>query len=430
VDGLIPAWVARVAPHERRAVWLAFVCHLVLYASYYILRPVRDTMATVFGADQLQNLFVGTFVGTLVFSPVFAMLASRFKVRQLLPGVFWFLILCIVLFALLLRARSDDDRWIAGSYYLWFSVINLFIVSVFWSLMVDTFTAAQGTRLFAFIALGGELGAILGPVLTRTLVGHLKLEGLLLLAALGFAVVMGLFYGLIREKERLRVGSVEGQTTTTDRSLSGNPFDGFLMLFRSRYMMTQAAFLLMMTWVNTVAYVLQTDFIGRAFSAVETRAQAIADIDLVVNVCTAAVLLLGLGQILRRFGVRAGLMINSMLMIPAFLALLVSPTLLMVQLLRIVGRVAQYAIARPSREICFTVVEQESRYRAKNVIDTVVYRLGDLASVWVQTGVRAAGFGLAGAVGLGVGASVVWGWVALRLSKQYDALRAAQARAA
>jgi AAA family ATP:ADP antiporter len=142
------------------------------------------------------------------------------------------------------------------------------------------------------------------------------------------------------------------------------------------------------------------------------------------------VLLLGLGQILRRFGVRAGLMINSMLMIPAFLALLVSPTLLMVQLLRIVGRVAQYAIARPSREICFTVVEQESRYRAKNVIDTVVYRLGDLASVWVQTGVRAAGFGLAGAVGLGVGASVVWGWVALRLSKQYDALRAAQARAA
>jgi AAA family ATP:ADP antiporter len=429
VDRLFPRWLVRVEPHERRAVLLAFVCHLVLYASYYILRPVRDTMATVFGSAQLQDLFTGTFIATLVASPIFATIASRVKIRSLLPGVFWFLIVCIALFDVLDKAMPDD-RWVAGGYFVWFSTVNLFIVSVFWSLMVDTFTAAQATRLFAFIALGGEIGAILGPVLTRTLVKHLKLDGLLLLSVAGFVIVIGLVYWLIHEKERLRRDSLEVQDTTTDHSLSGNPFDGFTLLFKSRYVMAQAAFMLMMTWVNTVAYFMQTDLIARTFSAVESRAQAIADIDLVVNISTAAILLLGLGQMLRRFGVKAGLILNPLLMVPAFLAVLLWPSLLTIQLVQVVRRVAQYAIARPSREICFTVVEQESRYRAKNVIDTVIYRFGDLSSAWFQTGLRVAGLGVAGTVAFGVAASGVWAWTSVRLWRQYEALRAPQARAA
>ncbi|HWW21167.1 MAG TPA: hypothetical protein VNZ06_10210, partial [Steroidobacteraceae bacterium] len=182
MDRLFPSWLARVERHERRAVVLACLCNLVLYASYYILRPVRDTMATVFGSGELQNLFTGTFIATMIASPIFAVIASRVKIRHLVPGVFWFLILGILLFDLVLKDRTDN-LWIAGSYYVWFSTINLFLVSVFWSLMVDTFTAAQATRLFGFIAFGQEIGAILGPVLTRTLVKYLQLGGLLLLAA-------------------------------------------------------------------------------------------------------------------------------------------------------------------------------------------------------------------------------------------------------
>jgi AAA family ATP:ADP antiporter len=428
VDRLFPRWLARVERHERAAVLLACACNLVLYASYYILRPVRDTMATVFGSGELQNLFTGTFIATMIASPIFAAIASRIQIRHLVPGVFWFLVLCIALFDVVLRGRTDNV-WIAGAYYIWFSTINLFIISVFWSLMVDTFTAAQATRLFAFIALGGEIGALAGPVLTRTLVRRLKLEGLLLLAAAGFMLVIVLMYRVIREKEQLRQHSADAQDTTTDHSLSGNPFDGFTLLFKSRYVMSQGAYVLLMTWVNTVAYFMQTDLIAKAFSPIEARTQAIADIDLAVNIITAAILALGLGQLLRRFGVKTGLILNPLLMIPAFLAVLLWPSVLTIQCLQVVRRVGQYAIARPSREICFTVVEQNNRYRSKNVIDTVVYRFGDLSSAWVQTGLRLAGFGLMGAVALGVAASVTWGWTASRLARQYEALRAGGARA-
>ena len=422
---LFNSWAARVELHERKAVMLAFVCNLVLFGSYYILRPVRDTMATVFGSAQLQNLFTATFIGTLVASPVYAAVASRVKLKSLLPGVFAFLVANILLFELLFRIEPQN-RWVAGGYYVWFSVVNLFIISVFWSLMVDLFTAAQATRLFAFISFGGELGAIAGPLLTRMLVRHLKIDGLLLLAALGFALVIALVYVLIREKESLRQHQEEVQGTSMDHGLSGNPFDGFTLLFKSRYITSQAAFALMMTWVNTVAYFLQTDVIARTFSVIENRAQAIADIDLMVNICTALVLFLGLGPLLQRFGVTAGLLLNPLIMIPAFVGVLLSPSLFTIQLIQVVRRVGQYALARPSREICFTVVDQNSRYRAKNVIDTVVYRFGDVTSAWIQAALRYAGFGLGGAVALGLGGSAIWAGLAAYAGNRYEHMRTEQ----
>ncbi len=154
---------ARVAPHERRAVALAFMCNFVLLGSYYILRPVRDTVATVFGVGQLQVLFSVTFVGTLVASPIYALLASRLKLTRLLPGVFWFWFANVLLFERLF-ASAPQSVAVAAAYYVWFSVANLFMISLFWSLMVDIFTAAQATRLFALIAAGGSIGADRRPV--------------------------------------------------------------------------------------------------------------------------------------------------------------------------------------------------------------------------------------------------------------------------
>lgn len=415
-------WVARVAPHERRAVTLAFLCNFMLLGSYYILRPLRDTMATVFGADQQQILYTGTFIGTLIASPIYAALASRLKLARLLPGVFWFWLLNVLLFQLLFQF-SPQSRWVAAAYFVWFSVVNLFMISVFWSLMVDLFTATQATRLFALIAAGGELGAIAGPLATRLLVARLRLGGLLLLAAAGLLLLILLLRLLIREKERLRQHGEEVQATTLEHGLRGHPLDGFTELFKSRYLMSQATFMLLMTWVNTVAYFLQTDLIARAFAAVEGRAQAIADIDLVVNVCSAVILLFGLGRLLQRSGVTAALLLNPVIMAIAFLAVAISPSLFTIQAIQVARRVAQYAIARPSREICFTVVEQSSRYKAKNVIDTVVYRFGDLSSAWVLAGLRFAGFGMAGASALGIGASILWGAAARHLGRSYEKIR-------
>jgi AAA family ATP:ADP antiporter len=417
-----------VAPHERRALALAFACNFVLLGSYYILRPLRDTVATMYGVGQLQQLFTATFVGTLVASTIFSALASRIRLTRLLPGVFWFWLCNLALFEVLFRL-APENRWIGGSYYVWFSVANLFMISVFWSLMVDVFSPAQATRLFAYIAAGGALGAITGPLLTRLFVSRLGISGMLLLAALGFLVVIALIYLLMREKTRLRSTDQDAQQSTLDHSLSGSALEGFRQLFGSSYALSQAAFMLLMTWVNTVAYFLQTDVVARSYAAIASRAQAIADIDLVVNICTAAILILGLGRVVQRFGVTAGLILNPLLMIVAFFATALSPTLLMIQGLQIVRRVAQYAIARPSREICFTVVEQSGRYKAKNVIDTVVYRFGDVSSAWMQAGLRSLGYGLGGAVALGVGASVVWAAVAAHLGRNYEKLRHREAAA-
>ncbi|MFT3905396.1 MAG: MFS transporter [Steroidobacteraceae bacterium] len=415
--------VATVHTGELRAVLLAFLCNFILLGSYYILRPVRDTFATVFGVGELQNLFTGTFVLTALCVPLFAALVSRLSLRRVLPGVFWFWLCNILLFYALLRI-APTNLWVAGAYYLWFSVANLFMISVFWSLMVDTFSPEQATRLFALIAAGGSTGAIAGPVITRCAVRAVGLPGLLLIAAAGFALVIVMVHLLMREKQRLGNASAGAQHSTLDHALSGNPFDGFTHLFRSRYMLNQAAFMLLMTWITTIAYFLQTDLVARTFSELEQRAQALADIDLVVNICSALVLLFGLARLVQRFGVTAGLVLNPILMIAGFIGMVLSPTLLMLQATQVVRRVSQYAIARPSREICFTVLPQEDRYKAKNIIDTAVYRFGDLSAAWVQAGLRLAGFGSTAALGLGLAASGVWGVVSVALGRRYESLRA------
>jgi AAA family ATP:ADP antiporter len=422
----VHAIAANIRPEERRALLLACLCNLVLLASYYILRPVRDTMATVIGTARLQELFTVTFAVTLLAAPVYAALASRVRLERLLPGVFWFWLLNVLLFALLF-AVMPDNRWVAAAFYVWFSVANLFMIGVFWSLMVDVFSAGQATRLFALIAAGGELGAIAGPLLTRFAVARLGLSGLLLLAAAGLLIVIGLIHLLMRAKQSLRASSEQTQRSTLDHGLSGNPFDGFSELFKSAYARRQGLFILLMTWVNTVAYFLQTDLIARSFQALESRAQAIADIDLVVNACSAVILVFGLSRLVQKFGVTAGLLLNPIVMVLAFLAVAASPGLFMIQALQVVRRVAQYAIARPSREICFTVVGQRSRYKTKNVIDTVVYRFGDLSSAWMQSGLRTAGFGFHGAIALGIAASLAWGLIATSLGRRYEQLRAVAA---
>jgi AAA family ATP:ADP antiporter len=415
-----------IRPHEVRAVALAFLCNFLLLGSYYILRPVRDTMATVIGAELLQYLFTGTLLLTLLCAPLFAWLTDTFRLSRVLPGLFWFWILNILVFHALFSS-APGERWLAAAYYWWFSVVNLFMISVFWSLMVDLFSPGQSTRLFAVIAAGGSTGAIAGPVLTRGLVSVVGVSGLLLIAAGGFIIVVVLVHLLMREKQRLQSEHEEVQASTLDHRLSGTAWDGFRALFSSSYTMNQALFMLLMTWIATIAYFMQTDLIARTFTGIEARTEALADIDLVVNICSAAVLLFGLGRYIARFGVTAALVLNPILMVIAFVAVALSPTMLMLQAMQVVRRVSQYAIARPSREICFTVVPQENRYKAKNVIDTVVYRLGDVSAAWTQAALRALGLASGGALGLGLLASGLWGLVSVALGRRYEQLRGAGA---
>lgn len=415
--------LVRTFPHERRAVLLAFACHFVLFTAYYILKPVRDTLATVFGTERLPWAFTGTFVGTVLASLLYGWLAARLPLRRLLPGVFWFWLINVLLFEGLMQALPGNTV-VPTAYFIWFSVVNLFMVSVFWSLMVDLFTPSQAPRVFGFIAAGSSTGAIAGSLVTRFAVERVGINGMLLIAAAGFLVVIGLVHLLMGEKERLTREGQEAQHTTLDQGLPGGIFDGFIELMRQAYARRQMGFMLMMTSLATVAYFLQNDLVKKAFTEVEQRAVAITDIQLIVNVVSALVLILGLPRYVQRFGVTAGLLLIPILMLGAFAVLAVSPTLVMIQALQVLRQAGQYAVARPSREMCFTVVQQEERYRTKNVIDTVGYRAGDLLSSWLQAGLRAQGMGMRGSAGLGVAMSVIWGATALLLGRRYEQLKA------
>jgi AAA family ATP:ADP antiporter len=417
---------AHAEPHERKAALLSFACNFILLGSYYILRPLRDTMATVFGAAELQNLFTGTFVLIFLCAPLYAWAAARMKLSRLLPGVFWFLLSNLLIFYFLFHL-APHNRWVAASYYWWFSAINLILISVFWTLMADIYSPRQATRLYALIAAGGSLGAIMGPVITKLFVLTLGVDGLLLVAIAGFLVVILLVHLLIREKERLHDQGEDGQDTTLDHALPGNPFAGFELLVKSAYLLGQAVFMLLMTWVATILYFMQTDFISRAYSVIEQRTIAFADADLFVNIGAAAISILGLNQIMKRFGVTTGLVLTPVVMVAAFAALLLQPTLFMVQVARSLQRITQYGIARPAREVLFTVIDQQSKYKAKNVSDTVVYRFGDLTAAWMQAGMRAAGFGYAGVVTAGAAIALAWGFVSLGLGRRYEALRSGTA---
>jgi AAA family ATP:ADP antiporter len=413
--------VAAVEASEVKAVLLSMLYFLFLFGSYSVIKPVRDAMGTVYGVKHLQELFTVTLIASLVFSPLYAGLASRMKLSTFLPWVYGFVAVSILAFYALFVSGRYQDRWIAAAFYVWVSTFNLLIISVFWTFMADIFSRAQAKRLFGFIAAGGTIGGIVGPAIATFLAKSVGNNGLMLIAAAGFVVTAVMVVLLAKEKEKLLSYGGEVQKTTLNHRLGGNPLDGFVLLFRSPYLLLLALFLLLMTWISTIVYFQLGDLITKAFDSKEARTQAYATIDLVVNSLAVLVQLFGTGRIIQRFGVQTGLLVNPIIMVIAFLAVAFSPVLMILGGIQIVRRVAEYAVAKPTREMLFTVVDQESKYKAKNVIDTVVYRFGDFSSAWVSAAILP--YGVAGLAIFGVITSVLWFPVAYVLGKRYESVR-------
>ena len=413
--------VAAVEAFEVKAVLLSMLYFLFLFGSYSVIKPVRDAMGTVYGVKHLQELFTVTLIASLVFSPLYAGLASRMKLSTFLPWVYGFVAATILVFYAMFVSGRYQDRWIAAAFYVWVSTFNLLIISVFWTFMADIFSRAQAKRLFGFIAAGGTIGGIVGPAIATFLAKGVGNNGLMLIAAGGFVVTAVLVSLLAKEKEKLLAHGGEVQKTTLNHRLGGNPLDGFVLLFRSPYLLLLALFLLLMTWISTIVYFQLGDLITKAFESKEARTQAYATIDLTVNSLAVLVQLFGTGRIIQRFGVQTGLLLNPIIMVIAFLAVAFSPVLMILGGIQIVRRVAEYAVAKPTREMLFTVVDQESKYKAKNVIDTVVYRFGDFSSAWVSAAVLP--YGVTGLAVFGVITSVLWFPVAYVLGKRYESVR-------
>jgi ATP:ADP antiporter, AAA family len=414
--------LARVEPAETRAVVVSFVYFALLMGSYFVVRPVRDAMGTVYGVDRLEQLYTGTFIASFFLAPAYAFLASRIKLSVFLPWVYGFIAVTMIGFFALFEAHAgQQDRWVAATFFVWVSTFNVLIISVFWSLMADTFSRTQAKRLFGFVAAGGTVGTIGGPALAALLVGVVGTNMLMLIAAGGFIATAWMVRVLEREKLKLRAHGHDAQTTSLDRRLGGNPFEGFALLFRSPYLLMIALFILLMTTISTIIYFQLGDLITKAFESREARTRAYATIDLAVNGTTVFLQLFGTGRLIERFGVTAGLILNPLIMVVAFLAVAFSPVLLVLGTIQVVRRFAEYAIAKPSREMLFTVVDQESKYKAKNVIDTVVYRFGDVTSAWLSAAVLP--YGVAGLAVAGLVMSALWFPIAYRLGRRYEGVR-------
>ncbi len=422
-DGIFARMLRRVAhiePGEIAIVFTAFVYFFFLMASYFILRPLRDTMGIVYGVAHLQELFTGTFLLSLVAAPVFAGLASRFRLSVFLPWIYGFIAITMLVFFVLFE-RAENDRWVAAAFYVWLSTFNLLTISVFWSLLADIFSSAQAKRLFGFIAAGGTVGTIAAPAFISLFVTLTGTNALLLISAAGFTITAFLVRLLEAQKARFAAADAAAQHTTLRRRLGGNPFDGFTLLLRSPYLAMIALFLLLMTWISTVIYFQLGDLISHEFASRAARTRAYAVIDLATNSGAVLIQLFGTGRFIRRFGVTAGLLANPVIMLVAFLAVAFSPVLLVLGTVQVLRRVSEYAVAKPSRDMLFTVVDQQAKYKAKNVIDTVVYRFGDVSSAWVSAAILP--FGVAGLAIFGAAVALVWFPIAILLGRRYERAR-------
>ena len=413
------AWLARVLKteqHELPALLWAFFYFFCLLCSYYILRPVRDEMGIQGGVDKLQWLFSATFVGMLVAVPFFGFLSARFPRQRLIPLVYYFFAANLLLFFVLMQ-NGVDKVILARTFFVWVSVFNLFVISLFWSFMADIFSNAQARRLFGVIAAGGSSGAIAGPLLTALLVGHIGTHHLLLLS-IGLLLLSTLAVARLNTWAR-----IHGSGKSEARPIGGSIWAGIKLTLNSPYLIGMSIYLLFLTLLATLIYFEQMRLVADQLKDSAARTRLFAQIDLVVNVLTLLVEIFLTNRLIGRFGVALLLMVLPLLNVVGFGALIVAPTLVVIVVFQALRRVVEYALARPVREILFTVVSREEKYKAKNFIDTVIYRGGDAMSGWLSSFLKGAGVGLASvatlAIPLALGAALV-GWY---LGKKQEKLK-------
>jgi len=387
----VQRWLARavaVRPNEVRALLWSFAYFFCLLAGYYILRPLRDEMGVAGGVRNLQWLFTATFLTMLAAVPLYGAVVARLPRRRFIPLVYHFFVANLAIFWLLLTL-DVERQMVARVFFVWISVFNLFAVSVFWSFMADLYSSEQARRLFGFIAAGGSAGALAGPALTIGLAKALGPTNLLVVAAL-------LLEGAVLCAWRLESVSPEvekqsAQETKPATAIGGSPIDGILMVLRSPYLAGILLWVSLLSVAATFLYFEQASIVAAASDDPAVRTRIFAAVDLAVGVLTIAVQFFATGKLLERFGVGAALALLPFVFAAGFAALASAPLLAVVIGFQALQRTANFAISNPAREVLFTVVARDEKYKAKNVIDIVAVRGADAAGGWLFTALRSIG---------------------------------------
>jgi AAA family ATP:ADP antiporter len=414
--------------HELAAVLWSFAYFFFLLASYFILRPIRDEMGIAAGRDNLQWLFTATFFAMLVASPVYAFATARLPRRRLIPYVYHFFALNLLAFWAVLWS-GWERALTAQLFFVWVSVFNLFAVSVFWSFMTDVYRSEQGKRLFGFIAAGGTAGTLLGSSITVTLAGHFGPTNLLVVAAILLEIAVLCAWGLERKARDFKIGEApeeSGKPNGEDaRALGGGMLDGFMLILRSPYLAGIAVWVLLLSLAGTFLYFMQIDVVRNASADPAVRTRIFATMDLAASVMTILLQLVVTGRLIERVGAGPAAAVLPLVFAGGFAVLALTPALLVVVAFQALQRTANFAISNPAREILFTAVDRNERYKAKNLIDAAAFRGGDVLWAWVFTGLRSSGLGTQTIAMATVPVALAWLGLALLLGRTQEARAAA-----
>ena len=410
--------LAKVEPNELQATVLSFLWVFLVMCAWYILRPVRDALSSDWTDAELSWLWTSTFFFSALAVSVYGAVISRVPFKRIVPGVYGFFAVSFIGFYIAGATLAGNDV-VNRVYYVWASVFGLFHLSVFWTFMSGLYNKDQARRLFGVIAVGASTGAIAGPAFVSIFADNIGSLNMLVVCAILLLTPIPIMGRL----ESLRVsalGNPDGAADLLrDNRLGANPFSGFTQFVSNPYLLGIGLFILLYVTMSTFLYFEIRKPIGDLDQV--RRAQIWANIDLAVNTLAAFTALFATGRLATRFGMPRTLALVPAVMVAAWMVVAIHPAAITVFLVQVVRRAGNYAITRPAREMLFTLVDNETRYKAKPVVDTVVYRGGDVATAWLYTAIVSAfGLGLTGVAVFGAVIAVAWATVGVYLGRTFD----------
>jgi len=409
--------LSAIESNEIKATALSFLFVFILMAAYYLMRPLRDAMASDWSDSELSQLWTLNFFISTALVALYGIAISRIPFKKLVPGVYAFFAASFVIFYFA-TLGSDKPVLVDKSFYVWVSVFALFHVSVFWSLMADIFNKDQASRLFSIIAAGASLGAILGPILSTVLATTVGIQAMTLLAAIMLTLPIPIIIYLDKLKDT-ELGNKENTLDLEKAKIGGNPLNGFKDFFTNPYLLGIGIFIILYTGIGTFVYFEQKNLL-EAYDR-DTRTAIYASRDAIVNILTYVLAFFVTGRWVTKLGMPSALAVVPVVLIFGMAVLAFSPVLIAAVAMHVALRAGNYGLTRPAREMLFTVVDREERFKAKPVIDIVAYRGGDVIMAWFFTALsEGIGLGLAAIAGVGSLIAAIWAYVGIQLGRSFE----------
>lgn len=415
VLGRLIGRVALVEKHEMPAVTAAFLLFFCVLGGYFAVRPVRETVGTILGRDRVADLYIWTWVGSIAIIPIFGWMVGRLKRSICLPLIYGFVAVSLAAIGIALRANEKSIA-VGQFFYVFISILSLFLTSVFWAFLLELFDSAQAKRLFGVIAAGGTAGALAGPGITYLTVSTLGNGGILFVGAAMFGVA------IICQQALMRIWKARAGSQEEDRAIGGNPFAGFVLVLRSPYLLAIALFVVLLAAATTFLYFEQLRLVEATFAKTQDRTRVFAALDWTVQGLTIICQLFLTGRLASRLGLSVLLAIVPVIMIFGFLSLAVMGTFAVLAVVFVLRRVGEYAFVRPGREILFSRVDNETKYKAKNVVDVPVYRASDAITAQVSRVLEGGALGTSAVALIGAVVACVWAVNGWWLGKKSEAM--------